>query len=95
MSKGSYHNRFDKHIVTQKPNKVKVSDVAAKASTTKLCDCPHSKPGIVSSELEAHEPECRFWKKIRSGRFAINTSVVPPKIKDGYGLGVVIGQEDF
>jgi hypothetical protein len=96
--KESKSNLAIKDIVTtknRKPNKAKVSDVAAKACTGKLCNCPNNEPGKIKLNIEYHQYGCRFWKKIWSGLFAVNTSVVPPKIKDGYGLGVVIGQEDF
>jgi hypothetical protein len=57
MSKGNYPNRFDKDIASQKPNKVKVGDVAAdaaKANAHKLCDCPGSEPGKVKIDIDRH-----------------------------------------
>ena len=93
MSEDNYNNRQDKFIATQKPNKVKVSDVAAKACAEKLCNCPGSKPGIVSSDIDDHEIGCHIRKRILSGRYGVNTSVIPRKIHDGYSLGVAIGAE--
>ena len=92
MSKDNNSNLSDKDIATQKPNskRIKISDVAAKASTARLCNCLGSKPGIVNSDIYAHEPRCRFRKKIASGRYTVSTSVMPRRLNDGYGLGVVI-----
>jgi hypothetical protein len=74
---------------------VKVSDVAAKACTDKLCNCHSSKPGIISSELSDHEIGCRIRKRILTGQYTTKTSVIPSKIRDGCSLGVAIGAEDF
>jgi hypothetical protein len=95
MSEDNYQNRISKFIATQKPNRVKVSDVAAKACTDKLCNCLNSEPGKIKLNIEAHQYGCRFWKKTRSSRFSVNTSVVPRKINDGYGLGFVIRKEGY
>jgi hypothetical protein len=59
---GVNHNIFkqlDKDIATQKPNsKEKLDDVAAKTSTTKLCNCRGSEPGKVSADIDAHKIGC-------------------------------------
>jgi hypothetical protein len=86
MSEDNYHNRFDKHIVSQKPNKVKV-DNAAKASTDRLCKCAGSEPGKVKIDINEHIPGCRFRK--RSSQYVTKTSVIPSKIVDGCILGIV------
>jgi hypothetical protein len=88
MFKDNYHNRVSKFIATQKPNKVKVDDVAAKANTRKLCKCPRSEPEKVKIDIDEHSPECRFRK--RSSRYATKTSVIPSKIVGGCSLGVVL-----
>ncbi len=95
MSSSNYHNRLSKFIARQKPNKVKISDVAAKASTDKLCNCHGSKPGIISSELSDHEIGCHIRKRILTGQYGIKTSVIPRRIRDGCSLRVAIGAEDF
>jgi hypothetical protein len=95
MSKDSYFNRTDKRIVTQKPNsKVKVSDVA-KVIRRKLCSCPNAQPGKVVLNSRDHRPGCRFRQRLLSGEFTIDTSVVPKKFRDGYGLAVVLGGENY
>lgn len=95
MSEDNYNNRQDKFIAAQRPNKVKVSDGAAKSCAEKLCNCPGSEPGKVSADIDDHEIGCRVRKRILTGRYGDNTSVLPRGINDGYGLGVVIGGEDF
>jgi hypothetical protein len=97
MSRDSNSYQSDKDIATQKPNNnVEPSgDVAAKASTDKLCNCHDSKPGIISSELSDHEIGCHIRKRILTGRYAIKTSVIPHRIRDGCSLGVAPGGEDF
>jgi hypothetical protein len=96
MFKDSNSNQFDKDIATQKPNKVKVDDVAAaaaKANTRRLCDCPGSEPGKVKIDINEHIPGCRF--RNRSSQCAIKTSVIPTKIVDGCSLGIVLGEEYY
>jgi hypothetical protein len=96
MSIDNYHDRVSKFIAIQKPNKVKVSDVAAKASADKLCNCHSGKPGIISSELSDHEIGCHIIRKrILTGQYSIKTSVIPRKVRDDFSLGVAIGGEDF
>jgi hypothetical protein len=97
MSKNYYHNRFHKHIVSQKPNKLKVDDIAAaaKANTRKLCECPGSEPGKINLDVYAHLLGCHIQERLKTGRYTVNTSVTPRKITDGNSLGVAIGSEDF
>jgi hypothetical protein len=95
MSKGNYHNRFDKFIATQMPNKVKVSDVAAKARAEKLCNCPNSEPGKITAHIRAHLPGCHIRQRLKSGRYTVNTSAIPRRIIDGCSLGVAMGGKDF
>ena len=96
MSEGNYNNRLSKFIAAQKPNRLKVDDVAkANANTTKLCDCPGSEPGKINLDIYAHLSGCWIRKRLQSGRFIVNTSVLPRRINDGYGLGVAIRAEDF
>jgi hypothetical protein len=98
MFKDSNSNQFDKDIATQKPNKVKVDDVAAaaaKANTRRLCDCPGSEPGKVKIDIDEHIPGCRFWKRSGSRQYGTKTLVIPSKIRDGCSLGVVLGEENF
>jgi hypothetical protein len=77
MFKDSNSNQFDKAIATQKPNKVKVNDVAtaaavtAKSNTRKLCDCPGSEPGKINLDVSAHLPGCWIRKKLLSGGLLI------------------------
>jgi hypothetical protein len=95
MSKDSYHNRLSKFIAGQKPNNVRVSDVATKASTTKLCNCPNSEPGKITADIYAHQTGCHIRGRLKSGRYTVNTSAIPRRISDGCSLGVAIGGEDF
>jgi hypothetical protein len=94
LVKDNNSKQSDKVIVTQKPNIVKVDDVA-KAKTAKRCDCPNSEPGKVKLDIEAHQYGCHFRKKLQTGQFTVNTSVTPKKINDGYSLGIVLGEEGF
>jgi hypothetical protein len=82
MSEGIYHNRLSKRI-------------AAKVNPNKLCDCPSSELGKVSSDTRDHETGCHIRKRILTGRYGDDTSVIPRKINDGYSLGVMVGGEDF
>jgi hypothetical protein len=95
LFKDNISNQSDNDIVAQIPNKLKLDDIAVKSRTTKLCNCPNSEPGKVSSDLRDHESGCHIRKRISTGRFGVNTSVVPQKISDGYGLGVVLGEVDY
>jgi hypothetical protein len=101
MSEGIYHNRLSKFTAGQKPNpnpnRTKVSDIvaAAKASITKLCNCPKREPGKVSSDIDAHLPGCHIRKRLQSGQYTINTSAIPHRISSWYGLGIVLGEENF
>jgi hypothetical protein len=92
MSESNYHNRFDKDIVTKRPNKVRVDDIA-KASTDRLCSCPGNEPGKVKIDIDEHIPGCRFRK--RSSQYATKMSVIPRNITDGCSLGAATGLEDF
>jgi hypothetical protein len=63
--------------------------VEAKANNkAPSCDCAGSKVGIINLDPIVHLPGCRIRKKIRSKRFAVNTSVVPADYDGGYTLGV-------
>jgi hypothetical protein len=95
MFKDNYHNHVSKFIATQKPNnKVKVDDVAAKANTRKLCECPGNEPGKVKIDVNQHMPTCRFRK--RCSQYATKTLAVPDEIRDGCSLGIVLrGEENF
>jgi hypothetical protein len=90
MPKGNYNNRVSKFIAG---NKVNVKDVA-KSNLHKLCDCPNSEPGKVKLDIQAHQQGCHIRKKLQTGQFTITTSVTPRKIRDGYCLGVVLGETD-
>jgi hypothetical protein len=101
MFKDSYHNRVSKFIATQKPNNVKVNDVAtaaavtAKANARRLCNCPSSEPGKVKIDVNEHVPACRFWKRSSSSRYGTKTFVIPSEIRDGCSLGIVLGEENL
>jgi hypothetical protein len=82
MSKNNYNNRLSKLIT-------------AKAKTGKLCRCPGSEPGKINLDIFAHEPGCWIRARLESGKYTVNTSVIPHKIIDGNYLGVAIGAEDF
>jgi hypothetical protein len=94
MSKGKYHNTISKLFAGKKPNRLKV-DYVAKAKTGKLCDCPCSEPGKINLDISAHEPGCWIRERLESGKYTVNTSVIPHKIIDGCSLGVAIGGEDL
>jgi hypothetical protein len=94
MSKGSYHNRSHKFIAAEKPNR-RVMISAVKVNLHKLCDCPNSEPGKVSTDTGAHEPGCHIQKRLQTGRYTVNTSVTPRRLNDGYGLGIVLGEENY
>lgn len=57
----------------------------------RLCDCPNSSPGKISTDTDAHEPGCHIRKKLQTGRYTTNTSVIPSQINDGYSLRLAIG----
>jgi hypothetical protein len=63
----------------------------AKVSREKLCNCPGAEPGKVKVDVCEHLRGCRFWK--RSNRYATKTSVIPREIRDGWSLGIVLGEE--
>lgn len=92
MSKGNYNNPKDNFFAIQKPDKVKVDDVA-KVNAQKLCDCPGSEPGKVKIDINEHVPGCRFRKL--SSQYATKMSVIPSKIVDGCSLGIVLGEENY
>jgi hypothetical protein len=94
MSEGIYNNRLSKFIAAQKPDRLKVDDVA-RAKMGKLCDCPNSQPGKINLDIVAHELDCWIRKRLQSGRFTVNTSVIPKKINDGFSLGVVSREENY
>jgi hypothetical protein len=93
MSEGIYNNRLSKLIAAQKPTRSRYDDVA-KAKTGKLCDCPNSQPGKINLDIFAHEPGCWIRERLESGKYTVNTSVIPHKIIDGNSLEVAIGGED-
>lgn len=61
----------------------------ANVSDKNYCECPSAKPGIISYDPFDHLPTCRFRKKIRTGRYSVETELSLDKIHDGYALGVV------
>jgi hypothetical protein len=73
---------------------VNVDDIA-KIKTGKLCDCPNSQPGKINLDIFAHESGCWIRGRLESGKYTVNTSVIPHIIIDGNSLGVAIGAEDF
>jgi hypothetical protein len=59
----------------------------------RFCDCSNSSPGKISADIDSHEPGCNIRKKLQTGKYTTNVSVVPRKINDGCSLGVVLGEE--
>jgi hypothetical protein len=94
MSEGIYNNRQDKFFATQKPDNLEVNDVA-RVNAHKLCNCPGSEPGKIIADIGAHKHGCHIRRRLQTGRYTINISVTPKKISDGYGLGLVLGEENF
>jgi len=66
-----------------------------KALPIKLCNCRGSEPEKVSCDVRDHEIRCHIRKRILSGHYTTNTSVLPKRIDDGYCLGVIIGGVGF
>jgi hypothetical protein len=69
---------------------VRINPAKVKVNNTRFCQCPGSEPGKIKIDTSAHESGCWLRKKLLSGRYAMNTSVIPPKIDDGYSLGVAL-----
>lgn len=96
--KDNNSEQSDKVIVAEKPSRMIIYHnvaAAAKANTSKLCDCHNSEPGKISLDIFAHESGCHIRKRLQTGRYTVNTSVTPRKISDGFSLGVAIGGEDY
>jgi hypothetical protein len=68
---------------------------SAAAKKVTCCCCPGSKPGIINIDPLAHLPNCRIRKKLVTGRFTMNTSVVPTKFNDGCELAVALAEEGY
>ena len=65
----------------------------SKFIATKLYDCPNSEPRKISADIRAHQIGCIIRKRIQTGQYTVDTSVIPTKINDGCSLGVAITGE--
>jgi hypothetical protein len=59
-------------------------------SAKTFCNCPNAEPGKIVLEVSAHQPDCRFRKRLVTKRYTIDTSVTPEQFKDGYSVGVAL-----
>ncbi|HEY7573408.1 MAG TPA: hypothetical protein VH796_18770 [Nitrososphaeraceae archaeon] len=69
---------------------VEIVPSAAAAKASKFYGCSNSKPGKIIIYPLAHEPDCRFRKKLCSGRFITNSFLTPRECDDGYSLGLAV-----
>ncbi|MGA7899417.1 MAG: hypothetical protein WCA39_11205 [Nitrososphaeraceae archaeon] len=85
----SNNNQQDKlSIFEYQSERKKIAANAKQSGAQYYCQCHGSEPSKIKIDPSAHEPACWVRKKLTYGLYTTNTSIAPPKIDDGYSLGV-------
>jgi hypothetical protein len=82
MSKGNYHSQIFKRSVPV--------GISTKSAASSYCSCPGSEPGKINIDASAHLSGCWIRKRLVTGQYTTDTSIISEQYNDGCSLGVVL-----